>query len=137
MKLHSSLFAGLLAVPFFFNASSANAAVVSGEANIAGNVTVTANSILFKPTFTNTPGARETGSFAGLTGGTIMSLTGGLATGAGHVPGFMSSSLGVATLVTCDLNYIAPGVRTVAACASSAPGSLCPPAGSPFSLLQL
>jgi hypothetical protein len=137
MKLHRSLFAGLLAVPFFFNASSVNAAVVSGEANIAGNVTVTANSILFNPTFTNTAGARETGSFTGLTGGTIMSLTGGPVTGGTNVTGFINFSEGVALPVTFDLTYIAPGVGTAAGCSSSAPGALCTPAGSPFTLIQL
>src|SRR3954462_7965542 len=137
MKLHRSLFAGLLAVPFFFDASSVNAAVVSGEANIAGNVTVTANSILFNPTFTNTAGARETGSFTGLTGGTIMSLTGGPVTGGTNVAGFINFSEGVALPVTFDLTYIAPGVGTAAGCSSSTPGALCTPAGSPFTLIQL
>jgi len=137
MKLKSSLFAGLLAAAVFFNAGSARAAAVTGQANIAGNVNVDLTSIIFNPTFTNTPGALETGSFAGLTGGTIMSLTGGPRTGAVNVPGFISFSLGVANPVTFDLTFVAPGVGTQAGCASSTPGSLCTPNGSPFTLLQL
>ena len=137
MKFKGSLFAGLLATAAFFNAGSARAEAVTGQANIAGNVSVDLTSIVFNPTFTNTPGAMETGSFAGLTGGTIMSLTGGPKTGAVSVPSFISFNLGVATPVTFDLTNIAAGVGTQAACASSTPGSLCTPNGSPFTLLQL
>lgn len=137
MMFKGSLFAGLLATAAFFNAGSVQAAAVTGEANIAGNVSVDLHSINFNPTFTNTPGAMETGSFAGLTGGTIMPLTGGPATGNVNVPAFISFNLGVATPVTFDLTYIAPGVGTQAACGSSTPGSLCTPNGSPFTLLQL
>jgi hypothetical protein len=137
MKFKGSLFAGLLATAAFFNASSARAEAVTGQANIAGNVNVDLTSIVFNPTFTNTPGALETGSFAGLTGGTIMSLTGGPRTGTVNVPNFISFNLGVARPVTFDLTFIAPGVGTQAACASSTPGSLCTPNGSPFTLLQL
>ena len=136
MKFKGSLFAGLLATAVFFNAGSARAEAVTGQANIAGNVNVDATSIVFNPTFTNTPGALETGSFAGLTGGTIMSLT-GTGTGAVNVPGFIHFTAGVAAPITFDLTFIAPGVGTQAACASSTPGSLCTPANSPFTLLQL
>ncbi len=110
---------------------------MTGQANIAGNVSVDLTSIVFNPTFTNTPGALETGSFAGLTGGTIMSLTGGPATGTVNVPNFISFNAGVATPITFDLTYIAPGVGTQAGCGSSTPGALCTPNGSPFTLLQL
>jgi hypothetical protein len=137
MKFKGSLFAGLLATAVFFNAGSARAAAVTGQANIAGNVNVDLTSILFNPTFTNTAGALETGSFAGLTGGTIMSLTGGPGTGTVNVPNFISFSQGVAAPITFDLTYIAPGVGTQAACSSSTPGALCTPNGSPFTLLQL
>src|SRR3954471_16292891 len=136
MKFKTVLGAGLLA-PMLFMAGSAQAAAVSGQANIAGNVTVSANSINFAPTFVNTPGAMETGSFAGLTGGTIMSLTGGPVTGGTNVAGFINFSEGVASPVTFDLTYIAPGVGTLAGCSSSAPGAECTPAGSPFTLFQL
>ena len=135
MKFNGSLVAALLA-PMLLVSTSAHAAAVTGEANIAGNVNVDANSIVFNPTFTNTPGAMETGSFAGLTGGTIMSLY-GPATGNVNVPGFIHFTAGVADPITFDLTYIAPGVGTQAACGSSAPGSLCTPNGSPFTLLQL
>jgi hypothetical protein len=136
MKLKGSLFAGLLATAAFFNAGSARAAAVTGQANIAGNVSVDLTSIVFNPSFTNTPGALETGSFAGLTGGTIMSLV-GPATGTVNVPNFISFNAGVATPITFDLTFIAPGVGTQAGCGSSTPGALCTPNGSPFTLLQL
>ena len=66
-----------------------------------------------------------------------MSLYGGPATGATYVPGFINFNAGLATPVTFDLTYIAPGVGTASGCSSSTPGSLCTPAGSPFTLLQL
>jgi len=137
MNFKGSLFAGLLAATALFNATSARAAAVSGQANIAGNVSVDLTSILFNPTFVNTPGALETGSFAGLTGGTILSLTGGPSTGSTSVPGFITFNQGVAAPITFDLTFIAPGVGTQAACASSTPGAICTPANSPFTLLQL
>jgi hypothetical protein len=110
---------------------------VTGVANIAGSVTVTNTSVLFNPSFTNTTGAMETGSFAGLTGGTILPLTGGPVTGAVNVPAFVQFNLGVASPVTFDLTNIAPGIGTLAACGSSAMGASCTPAGSPFTLFQL
>jgi len=115
----------------------ARATPITGQANIAGNVTVTLTSINFNPSFVNTTGAMETGAFAGLTGGTIMSLTGGPVTGATNVPGFTTFTTGVATPVVFDLTMISPGSGTLAGCGSAAVGSLCTPTGSPFTLLQL
>jgi len=116
----------------------AQAAPITGQANIAGNVTVTFNSINFNPSFVNTgPGALETGSFTGLTAGTIMSLTGGPVTGATNVPNFTMFTTGVAAPVIFDLTFVSPGTGTVAGCGSAAAGSICTPAGSPFTLLQL
>src|SRR5436305_8613022 len=137
MKFRDSLFASLLAIPLFLATNSAYAAAVTGEANIAGNVTVTASSINFAPTFVNTPGATESGSFSGLTGGTIQSLTGGPVTGGTNIGGFIHFTQGLASPVTFDLTYIAPGVGSLAACGSAALGAECTPAGSPFTLLQL
>ena len=135
--LETSLFASLLAVPAFLFVSSVQATTITGGANIAGNVVVTGNSVNFSPTFTSTVGASETGSFAGLTGGTIQSLAGGPVTGNTNVPAFTMFTTGLATPVTFDLTYIAPGVGTLAGCNSSAPGAACTPAGSPFTLFQL
>lgn len=92
----------------------------------------------FAPTFTSTDaGAMETGSFAGLTGGTINSLSGGPTTGAVNMPGFIKFNQGTASTVTFDLTYIAPGVGTQAGCASDTIGNQCTPANSPFTLFQL
>ena len=132
-----SLFASLLAVPAFLLTSTAQATPVTGQANIAGNVDVTMNTIAFSPTFTVPTGSANTGDFAGLTGGTIQSLTNGPTTGTVNVPDFITFSNGVATPVSFDLTYIAPGVGTQAGCGSSALGAACTPNGSPFTLFQL
>ena len=139
MKFNRSTFASLLAVPFLLLTSSAQATPVSGQANIAGNVTVFDGTIQFAPTFTNTAGAAETGDFSGLTGGTIQSLTGGPTTGFLPTPvtGFIHFTTGLAAPVTFDLTYIAPGVGTLAGCSSAVPGSECTPTSSPFTLFQL
>jgi len=134
MKMKSKLFGGLLVVAALLQATP-----VTGIANIAGNVTVQDGVIAFSPTFTATAGAMETGAFAGLTGGTIQTLTGGPLTGnlASPVVGFVNFTGGVATPVAFDLTAISPGVGTLAGCSSSVLGAACTPAGSPFTLFQL
>ena len=131
--------AGLLAVPAFLLTQAANAAPITGQANIAGNVNVSGTAVTFQPSFTTTIGATETGSFTGLTGGTIQSLTGGPVTGTLPTPisQFISFTNGVAATVYFDLTYIAPGVGTLANCSSASLGSQCTPANSPFTLFQL
>jgi hypothetical protein len=136
MRFKPSLIVGLGLVSCSLLTNVAQAAPITGQANIAGNVAVTFTSINFNPTFVNTTGAMETGSFSGLTSGTIMSLTGGPVTGAANIPNFAMFTTGVATPVIFDLTFISPGTGTVAGCASSTAGSLCTPAGSPFTLLQ-
>ena len=139
MRLKRSFLTGLLMAPVFLLANVASAAPITGQANIAGNVDVSGTSITFQPTFTTTSGAAETGSFLGLTGGTIQSLTNGPATGTLAVPvtQFVSFTTGVAAPVYFDLTYIAPGVGNLAGCFSAALGSQCTPTGSPFTLFQL
>lgn len=137
MRLRHSFLIGLLSIPAFLLTSVATATPITGQANIAGNVNVNATGITFEPTFTATAGATETGSFSGLTGGNIQSLTGGPITGNTFVPGFVTFLTGLATPVTFDLTYIAPGVGNLADCSSSALGAECTPAGSPFTLFQL
>lgn len=137
MKFKRSLFASVLAVPAFLLVSVAAAAPITGGANIAGNVDVGGTFVNFAPGFTNTTGAMETGSFAGLTSGTIKSLTGPPFTGNISVPAFVMFTGGVAAPVTFDATFIAPGVGTLANCSSAALGSACTPAGSPFTLFQL
>ncbi len=139
MRLKRTIFASLLAIPALLFTNSANATPVTGVANIAGNVTVQDGTIMFAPSFTATAGAMETGAFAGLTGGTIQSLSGGPTTGFLPTPvtGFINFTMGVATPVTFDLTYIAPGVGTLAGCFSAALGSECTPTGSPFTLFQI
>jgi len=136
MRFKPFLVLGLGFVSCSLLTNVALSAPITGTANIAGNVAVTGNNIIFNSTFVNTTGASETGAFAGLTGGTIGSLMGSSA-GATNVPGFATFTTGVATPVTFDLTFISPGAGTVAACGSAAVGSLCTPTNSPFTLLQL
>ncbi len=117
----------------------AHATTVNGTSNFLGNVTFSETSIQFAPTFVTTFGAQETGSFTGLTGGTIQSLNGGPTTGSLPVPrvAFINFTGGVATPITFDLTYIAPGAGTVAECLNPALGSSCTPTGSPFTFIQI
>jgi hypothetical protein len=137
MRFKPSLVLSLGLVSCSLLTNVAQAAPITGEANIAGNVTVTFTSINFNPSFVNTTGAMETGSFTGLTGGSIMSLTGGPVTGPTNVPGFATFTTGVATPVVFDLTMVSPGSGTLAGCASAAVGNVCTPTGSPFTLIQL
>lgn len=139
MRLKRTFLASLLATSALLFTNSAYATPVTGQANIAGNVTVSSSTITFAPTFTQgAPGSMETGDFAGLTGGTIQSLTGGPATGflATPVVGFVNFTTGLATPITFDLTYIAPGVGTAANC-NGTPGLACTPTNSPFTLVQI
>ena len=137
MKLKQSILMSLPAMALALLVSPAQAAPITGQANIAGNVDVRSDAVLFAPTFVNTAGAMETGAYAGLTGGTIQQLTGGPVTGDVNIPAFATFTSGLAEPVTFDLTYIAPGVGTLAACGTNMPGTVCTPAGSPFTLFQL
>ena len=137
MQFKRSILVSLIAIPAFLFVSPAGATTITGQANIASNVIVGGNFINFDPTFVNTAGATETGSFAGLSGGTIQSLTGPTTTGTVYIPNFIEFTSGVASVVSFDLTYIAPGVGSLAGCSSSALGAQCTPAGSPFTLFQI
>ncbi len=137
MKLKQSIFMSLPAMAIALLVSPAQAAPITGQANIAGNVDVRADAVLFAPSFVNTAGAMETGAYAGLTGGTIQQLTGGPVTGNVNIPAFATFTSGLAAPVTFDLTYIAPGVGTLAGCGTDMAGTVCTPAGSPFTLFQL
>lgn len=123
-------------------ASSASAVtIISGSANITGNVNVTANTIQFFNGSTPnafTPQGLSTGSFAGLTGGTIQELF--MATEPVNTPidviDYATFNGGTVTPIDFDLTFIQPGFGTLAACSSSAVGAQCTPAGSPFTLIQ-
>lgn len=71
MRLGKLSLMGLLAAGSILSVGAANAASVSGTANIAGAVTVSSDMISFNHDFVTVPGAINTGSFAGLTGGTV------------------------------------------------------------------
>ena len=135
--MRKTIFASALTVPAFLFVSSVAAAPITGQANIAGNITVSGSMVDFSPTFVNTAGAMETGSFAGLTSGTIQSLSGGPVTGPTSVPAFITFTGGLSAPITFNLTNIAPGVGTVAGCSSSTLGASCTPSGSPFTLFQI
>ena len=103
MKFNKAIWASVFAVPALLFTSAAKGAPVTGMSNIAGNVTVTGSAIAFSPTFTSTTGAMQTGSFSGLTGGTIQSLTGGPVTGDTMIPGFISINKSFGAPVTFEL----------------------------------
>lgn len=138
MKLKHSLLAltvgsALAVVPAF-------ATSVTGVANFGGTATVTTGGIMFSsgnPAVPNTisPQTPNNGSFAGLSGGTIMDLTGPPVTGPHPITDFMTFTVSGPT-VHFDLQSLMPGVGTAAACASDAPGSQCTPPSSPFTLTQ-
>jgi hypothetical protein len=133
-------------------ASSASAVtIISGSANITGNVTVTPTTIqFFNGATPNTfaPNGASTGSFAGLTGGTIQELF--LATEPVNTPidvvDYATFLGGTVTPIDFDLTFIQPGFGTLAACASSVVGAECTPTvtnpmnnmveTSPFTLIQ-
>ena len=120
------LLGGLTAIPSF-------STPVTGKAYIAGNVDVTPTNIGFIGAFT--PFGPETGTFTGLTGGVLKSLTGPPFTGATSVTDFGIFNVAAGT-VHFDLTYIDPGTGTNAACASTALNATCTPTGSPFTLVQ-
>jgi len=136
MRLGKLSLMGLLAAGSILSTGSAFADSVSGIANIAGTVTVTENSIDFTGSNFRAGSSAETGSFLGLTGGTVHTvLTGGPTTGAVDYAKFMTFNVPGAN-IDFDLTYIAPGVGTEAACGSNALGQSCTIANSPFTLRQ-
>lgn len=124
----------MCAVGALMLANTALADTITGQANISGTVTVTSSAVDFGGTFL--VGAPNTGSFAGLTGGTIQSLTGGPMVGATNIVDFATFDVPSGN-VFFDLTYIRPGTGNPADCASDAVGSVCTPTGSPFTLRQI
>lgn len=122
-----------LAICVAGNASAA--AIISGQANVNGSVTVTSTQVLFDPTLTVSPGSTETGSFMGITGGTIGQLTGQPVGTPINVVGFATFTGGAVNPIDFDLTEILPGVGTMANCNNTL-GAACTPNGSPFTLYQ-
>ena len=127
---------GILTFPALLLVGTAGATPVTGIANIAGTVSVSGTSITFSPTFVSTS-ANETGSFAGLLGGSIQSLMNGPKTGNTFVSKFATFTEGTGAPVFFDLTYIAPGVGTLADCSSSALGAACTTTAAPLTVFQL
>jgi hypothetical protein len=124
----------------FAGSASATTIISGSTVNITGGVTVTPTTISFAPTFTAIPNsvaqpAEQTGSFLGVTGGTIGTLTGPPLTGAVSDTDFITFTGGAAP-VLFDLTTIQAGFGTLAACATSTVGAECTPSGSPFTLIQ-
>lgn len=117
---------------------SLSATPVSGVANINGTVTVGTAGVDF---FNNVGvanvfnAAPSTGSYAGLTGGTIDNLTGPTATGPVSIPSFATFTVPTGTIFF-DLTNIFAGVGTAANCGNNSVGSVCTPTNSPFTLTQ-
>src|SRR5437588_6706655 len=101
------------------------ATTVSGEANFSGTATVNASGIFFNATGTGTETTQNpftvespnTGSFAGLTSGTITNIVGPPPVGSHPITDFMTFNTSSGT-VLFDLQTILPGVGSVGACTS-------------------
>jgi hypothetical protein len=109
-----------------------------------GGVTVNNSGLFFNTTGANVsnpfaPGGTNTGSFAGLTGGTILNLAPPVV-GPTNVPGFATFNT-AAGVVTFNLTTIMPGVGSAGACTSNTVGNVCTPnlgpIMSPFTLTQI
>ena len=112
--------------------------VATGVANIDGTVLVNTSGVFF---FNNSNVANQfnaapsTGSYSGLTGGTIDNLTGPPVTGPVSIIDFATFNATIGT-INFDLTNIFAGVGTNAACGSNTVGNVCTPTGSPFTLTQ-
>lgn len=121
--------------------SGSAAFIPTGQANISGTALVGSNFIdFFGPPLGSTPNTfsvnqPDTGGFSGLLGGTIQDITGlpVLKQITFLVPTSLANPLGK---VFFDLQAFGPTTGTAAGCSSDAVGSLCTPAGSPFTLKQ-
>ncbi len=138
MRLTHSLLA--LTVGSALAVAPAFATSVTGEANFGGTANVTTGGIFFSsgnPPVANTisPQSPNTGSFAGLTGGTIQDLTGPPVTGSHPITDFITFNTPSGN-VMFDLQNVMAGAGTVAGCSSDAVGSVCTPPTSPFTLTQ-
>lgn len=119
----------LIAGAFFVCTSAQADSVASGMFNISGNVTLQSSAITFgSPATFGTP---ATGPFASLTSGT---------TAIGNIA---STSSPAATNwimlpdgINLNLTTVLPGVDS-STCSSNAPGSVCTPSGSPYSISQV
>jgi hypothetical protein len=127
-----------LATPLI-DGSTASIANISG-----GGVTVNNSGLFFNLTGTNTPnpfavGGINTGSFAGLTGGTIQNVTPPVV-GPTSIPAFATFNT-AAGVITFDLTTVMPGIGSAAACTSNTVGNVCTPnlgaIMSPFTLTQV
>jgi hypothetical protein len=127
-----------LATPLI-NGSTASITNVAG-----GGVTVNGSGLFFNLSGTNVTnpfavGGTNTGSFAGLTGGTIQNLAPPVV-GPTSMAGFATFNT-AAGLVTFNLTDVLPGIGSAGACTSNTVGNVCTPnlgaIMSPFTLTQV
>ena len=115
-------------------------AITAGQASFGGTVDVTTGGVFFFNLPDTVPqtfdGGVGTGSYAGLTGGTIQNLLGPAVTGPISIVDFATFFTALGT-IHFDLKNILPGVGTAAQCLSNTIGNQCTPTGSPFTLQQL
>ena len=132
--------AGVSAALLLISTSAFATAILPGQANTSGTVTVSSLGIFFFGAPGSTPnvfdlGAPNTGGYAGLTGGTIQNLPGGVNL-APNVTDFTTFNGPVPGPVMFDLATFFLGTGTLAGCNNSL-NSVCTPTGSPFTLTQL
>ena len=138
-----SLATGLLAAAALARGAPLVIPAGGAVANINGCILVNSSGIFFSNIPCTTPnvfaaGAPNSGSYTGLTGGTIKNLAG--APVVGNLPApivdftTFNTSAGV---IHFDLVSTDPGFGTTSACTSNVPGSSCTLPGSPITLTQV
>ena len=123
-------------------ASAAFGDSVTGGAAFGGTFTVNSGGVFFNATGTGTettqnpiaPGSPNTGSFTGLSGGSITNITGPPPVGSHPITEFITFNTSSGAIFF-DLQTILPGTGMSTDCIS-APGSVCTPVGSPLTLTQ-
>lgn len=118
----------LIAGAFFISASAHADSVASGMFTISGNATLQTSAITFGSPATFGPPA--TGPFGSLSGTATI----------GNIPSTSSPAttnwIMLPDGINLNLTTVLPGLDSTA-CSSNAPGSVCTPSGSPYSISQI
>jgi hypothetical protein len=114
--------------------------ILTGQVNFGGTVNVALGGITFfngvGTAHLVDPSAPDTGGYSGFTAGTIKDLLGPATTGPVSIAQFLTLTVATGT-VFFDLQNIAAGFGTNAACGSNTVGNVCTPLNSPFTLIQI
>ncbi len=126
--------AGIAVALVLASTSAFGTAIPAGEDNTAGVVSVNSNGIFFAQFVTTGP---DIGAFKDNTTDTQGNLMGAVPNLAPNLIDWASFSGTDSGLIMFDLQTLSPGIGTPAGCLSDAVGSICTPAGSPITLIQI